>query len=91
VSATLPNVLRWKGPWSSSVDYVPGNLVSSDGSAYVCTSSSTNEEPPHAHWDSLAERGATWFSGHGVPTVVIGSKVGDYYFDEDSDLVYELE
>lgn len=91
MSATLPNVLRWKGPWSSSVDYVPGNLVSSAGSAYICTAKNTGDQPPHANWDSLAERGATWWSGHGTPNFVPGSKLGDYYLDVDTDIVYELE
>ena len=65
--------------------------MSLGGSSYICMVSNTGDEPPHASWGSLAERGATWFSGHGVPGVVVGSKIGDYYFDEDSDLVYQLE
>ena len=83
--------MAWRGPWLATTDYVPGDVVFSAGSAYICTIASTGEEPPHASWDSLAERGATWFSAHGAPTFVVGSKLGDWYIDEDTDIVYELE
>ena len=91
MSARLPTHLIWRGAWSGDADYVPGDVTFSEGSAYICTAASTGDRPPHASWDSLAERGATWFSGHGVPNFIVGSKIGDYYFDVDTDLVYQLD
>lgn len=35
--------------------------------------------------------GTAWFYGTGVPDVVIGSKVGDFYMDTDTGTVYELQ
>lgn len=39
----------------------------------------------------MTDVGTVWFNGHGVPTTVAGSKIGDYYLDLDTDLVYQLE
>jgi hypothetical protein len=35
-------------------------------------------------------RGATWFTGAGVPDVVPGSLAGDLYLDTDNGNVYKL-
>ena len=34
--------------------------------------------------------GTNWFDGHGPPVDVLGAKVGDYYLDVDSGLIYKL-
>lgn len=39
----------------------------------------------------MTDVGTVWFNGHGVPVNVPGSKLGDYYLDLDTDLVYQLE
>ena len=39
----------------------------------------------------MTDVGTVWFNGHGVPGTVLGSKLGDYYLDLDTDLVYQLE
>ena len=39
----------------------------------------------------MTDVGTVWWNGHGAPTTVVGSKLGDYYLDLDTDLVYQLE
>ena len=84
--------LNWRGPWSSATAYSVDDIVGYGGSSYVCTADCTDVPPPNvACWQTLAQRGATWWSGSGVPSLVVGSSPGDYYLDEDSGLVYVLE
>lgn len=37
-------------PWLSTVNYVPGDLVSYSGSYYYCTEQNTNAAPPSTQW-----------------------------------------
>ena len=86
-----PVGMAWRGDWSGSASYAVSDVAFSGGSSYICTAANTNHQPPNAaYWDSLAERGATWWSGDGVPTLVVGSKAGDYYLDRNSGIVYQL-
>jgi len=86
-----PPGLVWRGTWDALTPYSVGDVVFSVGTSYVCTSTNTGHLPPaSAFWDSLAERGATWFEGSGVPFAVLGSKFGDYYLDVDTGDIYIL-
>lgn len=86
-----PVGMVWRGAWESAAEYSASDVVSHDGSSYICTAAHTDQQPPNGlYWDSLAERGATWWEGHGTPTVVVGASPGDYYLDLDSGLVYKL-
>lgn len=83
--------IQFVGEWDTDTAYVSGNVVGYDGSSYVCVADNSGSPPPNTmYWGVLAERGATWWSGSGAPTLVVGSKAGDYYLDEDSGLVYVL-
>ena len=86
-----PGASQWQGPWDVSTPYVEYDIVFDAGSSWVCILANTGNEPPNAtYWEAMAERGATWWSGSGAPTLVVGSKAWDYYMDEDSGLVYVL-
>ena len=37
-----------------------------------------------------AFEGTAWWTGQGVPDVVMGSKPGDYYIDTDTGTIYKL-
>jgi hypothetical protein len=55
---TGPAGLNWLGAWDSGTTYVVDDAVENDGSAYICTAESTNNEPPNAsYWDVLASKG----------------------------------
>lgn len=86
-----PPGMTWRGAWLEGVSYAVDDAVFSGGSSYICTAAHAGHQPPNAtYWDSLAERGATWYSGSGVPSLVVGSKAGDYYLDTDTGIVYQL-
>lgn len=81
----------WKGPWVISAAYAKGDIVSSEGSSFVCITANSGQPPPNvAYWENLAARGATWWSGAGEPTVVVGASPGDYYLDTVTGLIYKL-
>jgi len=40
--------------------------------------------------DLQGQRGATWFSGRGVPTSIPGSALGDFYLDTSAGQVYQF-
>lgn len=45
----------WLGDWSNATAYVLNDAVQHNGSAYVCNTAHTNQEPPNAsYWDLLA-------------------------------------
>lgn len=86
-----PVGMVWRGDWSLLTTYVANDVVFSGGCSYICTAANTNHQPPNAtYWDSLADRGATWWHGHGTPDFVLGSSPGDFYLDDDSGIVYQL-
>lgn len=35
--------------------------------------------------------GTAWWYGEGVPGTIVGSKVGDFYLDTETGVVYEME
>ena len=48
----------WIGAWSGSVNYAPGNLISSGGNVYACTFANIAQSPPNvAYWQQIS--GAT--------------------------------
>lgn len=53
-----PPGLVYEGVWSGASSYQENDVVSWDGSSYVCTSDHTNQEPPNAsYWDVLSAAG----------------------------------
>lgn len=57
----------WRGAWSGATAYVVDDLVSLNGSAYICKLGHTNQTPPNGtYWDLVASkgdqgvRGMTW-------------------------------
>lgn len=56
MSKTLSSL--WKDTWSGATAYTVGDIVSNDGSSYVCIANNTNQEPPNAtYWGLLAQAG----------------------------------
>ncbi|WP_447887690.1 hypothetical protein [Serratia fonticola] len=68
-----PAGLEWRGPWSSSVAYIPDDAVGYNGASYFCIAANTNtaptELPTDTKWALLASQGATGPQG---PQGVIG-------------------
>jgi hypothetical protein len=64
----IKNNLEVIGAWSSSTTYYVDNIVTLDGSSYVCILSHVNQTPPNAtYWAVLAAKGdtgATWAAGN---------------------------
>jgi len=56
-SDNVPDDWSWLGAWSSATAYVPNNLVSHNGSAWLCEIGNTNSEPPSANWTVFASKG----------------------------------
>lgn len=56
----------WRGTWSSSNTYQPGEAVSYNGSSYICLTDNTTSAPGSADWDIVAGDGS---GGAGVGTV----------------------
>lgn len=83
-------IVCWAGVWAVGTDYVVGDAVFHEGSSYVCLTAHSGSTPPSVYWDRLAERGATWWEGSGVPGFVPGSSPGDYYLDVETGIVYQL-
>lgn len=54
--ATAAPGLVWRGAWVSQTRYDPGEVVESEGSAYICTAV-TAAKPPGEGWDLLAAKG----------------------------------
>lgn len=66
--------LVWKGTWNSSTTYAMKDVVSYNGSSYVCkVSTSTNSQPPSSHWDLLAQKGDAGATGAAGPTGATGA------------------
>lgn len=68
--------INWLGAWNSATAYVEGDGVDHQGSSYVATASTTNDEPPAAPWQLVAAAGtdgADGADGEGVP---IGGTTG---------------
>ena len=56
---------RWRGGWANTTAYVIDDIVSHDGSAWIATVNSMNEEPSGSSnfWDIYAEKGEDGDSG----------------------------
>lgn len=61
-----PEGLRWRGPWTPTTRYEPGDAVESEGSSYVAIRSNVDERPPSPSWQLLARRGEKGFAGIGA-------------------------
>jgi len=56
--------LVWRGAYSSSINYVPGNAVSYQGSSYICILQSINNVPTNGtYWNLLVEVGQNGQNG----------------------------
>jgi hypothetical protein len=67
--------LTWSGPWDSNTPYAVGDVVESEGSAYVAINANGASPPPDADWALLAQSGAlgaTGATGDVGPTGDIG-------------------
>ena len=52
-------IYTWRGPWSATTGYAPYDCVEQNGSSYVCTVSSTGQDPVlGAPWSMMASQGA---------------------------------
>jgi hypothetical protein len=69
---TGPQGFNWTGPWSAATSYEPNDAVSDNGSSYVCLTANSNDEPPSANWDLLAQEGAAGPQGDTGPTGATG-------------------
>jgi hypothetical protein len=49
--------MTWRGPWSSSTAYAINDAVVLNGTSYLATAANTNDPPPSAAWDALAQKG----------------------------------
>lgn len=58
-----PAGLTWKGEWADSAAYVPGDVISFNGSTFVAIRASTNSQPPALDWELLAQKGAVGAAG----------------------------
>jgi hypothetical protein len=58
----LPGVdgqgFTWKGIWDSGTSYVPYDVVFYLGSSYNCLTANSNDAPPSANWELIAQKGA---------------------------------
>ena len=87
-----------EGSWAESTSYTTGDLVSNDGSSYVCsadhTSASTDEPGTGASWENYwtlvsekGEQGKTIANGSGAPDDANGAN-GDFYIDTSVKCIY---
>jgi hypothetical protein len=86
----------WKGAWNTTTTYAPYDTVSRSGSSYVCTVANTNIDPgtDTTHWNTMAQQGtpgSKWYNGSSDPVSVPGSLTGDYYLNDTSGAVFQLQ
>jgi hypothetical protein len=55
--------MSWKGTWSAATAYAINDAVSSAGSSYIAITGNTNQVPPNANWNLLAQVGSTGPAG----------------------------
>lgn len=80
--------LNWRGPWINELDYFVDDAVSHNGSSYVCTAPSANNEPPNEdYWDVLASKGDTGAAGTNGTNGTDGDTPQVYPLDEPGALV----
>lgn len=61
-----PPGMVWKGNWNSSAPYVTYDGVLYNGTSYIAVANNTNDPPPSASWNVLAQKGT---DGAGAGTV----------------------
>ena len=70
--------LLWRGEWDSETEYVANDVVSNDGSSYICILANDNQEPPNeTYWSVLGgggEEGEEWTTDNITST-------GGYWYD----------
>ena len=58
-----PGLVSWKGAWVDTTAYQAGDAVEHNGSSYIAVDTSTGSEPPSAHWNLVAAKGAQGDAG----------------------------
>ena len=53
-----PGLVSWKGAWVDTTAYQAGDVVEHNGSSYIAVDANTGSEPPSAHWNLVAAKGA---------------------------------
>jgi hypothetical protein len=61
--------LIWRGEWKRATAYGTGDVIESEGSAYVAVTPSTGSKPPGRTWDLLAKAGKDGRNGGGGGSV----------------------
>lgn len=69
--------LDWQGEWDSGTTYAIRDGVSRNGNSYIAVAENTDDGPPSASWDLLAEKGADG-AGSGNVSAVNAPSVGQY-------------
>jgi hypothetical protein len=86
----------WRGAWNTTTTYNPMDTVSRSGSSYVCTVANINSDPAvdTTHWNLMAQAGSPgskWYNGSSDPVTVTGAIPGDYYLNDISGGVFQLQ
>lgn len=56
LSQFMQGAIRPKGTYAPATQYFPGNIVSYNGSVYICKQTCTNTPPPNStYWDLIAQ------------------------------------
>jgi hypothetical protein len=56
-------IWRWKGIWDIGISYLINDMVTVDGSTYICTDANTGNQPPNAsYWALIAEKGTQTYA-----------------------------
>lgn len=80
--------LQHRGEWSGATQYYEDNIVSLDGSSYICILTNLNQTPPNAtYWELIAEKGDTGASGtspNAFTTIAVSGQ-SDVVADSTSD------
>ena len=71
--------LVWKGEWNSTTTYSTGDVVSYNGSAYVCSVDMLPDgvSPDETDWELLAEKGAAGKDGISVTVTSVSESAED--------------
>jgi hypothetical protein len=71
--ATGPQGVVWKGNWSSATAYVVNDAVAQGGNSYIAVAPNTNQMPPGAAWNLLAQGGTTTIADRQIEPIKLNS------------------
>jgi hypothetical protein len=76
-----------KGEWSGLTDYTVGDIISLNGSSYVCIANSTNNTPPNpTYWALIGSKGETGSQGAAGEEVLLQVSGGYIQWKYTSDV-----